>query len=200
MSRAQPVIYLDLDHTLIDTDRLGVALREASSRLFAISVAELNRTHEDFRVDIAGGLHYYPFFSQLARYGVDPKRAEEQLRESLRGQLFLYDDAADLLAYLASRQLDAHILTIGETQYQTFKTSLVPELQALRVICVQAPKAEYISKQGDVPALIVDDLRVHGLPPMCQGVMIDRTQVEPQSFQNDYVTINDLRIAKELCK
>jgi len=192
-------LYLDLDRTLFITDRVNELLDEACERLYGILPTKRRQDQPAYSTRV-GDQHFYRFFDQLEQYGVARDRAVRELRQAFAGLDFLYPDARKLLAYLSLHQWPTVVLSLGDQDFQTFKYSLVPELQRLPIICTEALKGEYFRGHTET-ALIVDDRKIAGLPETCQGVLIDRTEHKLMHRQTDgYLVISDLTRVEELLR
>lgn len=191
-------LYLDLDHTLFNTDQANLRFGQVVEALFGITPAQLAHNQTAFSVQVGGGQHFYRFFAQLASIGIAIDRAKQQMHQALMNEDFLYPDARYLLSYLEKHNVSAKVLSLGDPDFQSFKYSLVPELQQYPFICVQALKGEYFQAHASEPAMIVDDMHIAALPEGCRGVLIDRTQAIRLQQQDDYCSINSLTVVKDL--
>ncbi len=192
-------MYLDLDRTLFDTHAFMVAVQRASEEVFGEYEVKATALHENY-TDFRGRVdkqYYYQLFEHLAHYGIAKELAEERLRLVLKSVDFLYPDARDLLEFIHTQHLDAEILTFGEPLTQNFKYSFIPASHTLPLVSLLSSKGHYIKSQSKQASIIIDDKLITDLPGSCQGILLDRHQAEALVKNQDYWTINDLRIVKE---
>lgn len=193
----KPHIYVDLDRTLFDTDRAGLALKVAAQELYGLDAQQLAREESRFYVHV-GNQYFYRFFDHLAARDVEPAKAAGELLEVLKGQDFLYPDAHEFVAHLRLNGYNSSILSFGDPAYQGFKYRLAPALANLPFICVDTPKGEYVRKHGQADSVIIDDKHVGAVPDACRAIQLMRGHHQPVSRADGRYIINDLRLAKGL--
>lgn len=189
-------VFLDLDRTVIDTDRAKNRFNEVLEQAYDLDPQVLQDEREQYytRAD-TDSLPYYSLFVHLHdSYGLEPDRVAQELNERLTDESFMYDDVPPFLGALRTAGIQTSFLTHGEERYQLFKAGLHPDLKDYDVAVVQRPKAEYIRVQPRVPSCVIDDLRIPGLPEYCQGIQIDRDAAEPLHHDESYLVVNSLTV------
>lgn len=188
-------LYLDLDRTLLDTDKLVSHLFAACEKLYGLSQQTLRAEIPDFYFS-AGDLRHYDMFAQLSAHGINYESARQELAAELAGQDFAIPGLDDLLQFVADQNLDAHILSFGKTDYQMFKYHMLPQAKHLPITVIFEEKDKYLQQQSTEPTVLLDDKRTWPLPPWCVQLLLDpKAGDEPVQENSQMWTVNSLTSA-----
>ena len=177
MMNERPLLLVDLDRTLFDTDAFVAGLWHCMQELYALDAStELARISEFFRY--SGELYEYDFFSHLAdatNEELEDRAVIEAAVPYLAGR-FLYGDVTPELI----QRIDA-IVTFGNERFQQLKIAMCPELSVVPVHFVQEPKGGYLKRTFDRRFIMVDDKDLSGeIDAPSQFVLIDRADTYAQ--------------------
>ncbi|MBC7512055.1 hypothetical protein H7142_00125 [Candidatus Saccharibacteria bacterium] len=185
----RPLLLIDLDRTLFDTDKFIVAIWDFAEVYYGIS-ADKERARASNYYDHYGDMYDYKFFDHLqAVAGSGYSRSEfiAAAAAKLSGN-FLYDDATIEVIDL----IDA-IVTFGNRDYQTFKLLLCPQLASIERHFLLEPKGQYIRRIFAQPTLLVDDKHLDGeIHEPCVFVRIDRTSRIAKSNQGIITSLSQV--------
>lgn len=170
MANNKPLLLLDLDRTLLDTDRF--------TDLVARQVFTLTGTrHNPRHYHNGDGCNYEAFTAAME---TPPCLFEQAVRRAAKTSLLtlLYPDVWPLLSRpgrVADTSIDIAILTFGNTQYQKLKISSLPPLTPLPAHITQEPKRDYIARNFPNRAgWLVDDKPNQNLPDGWGEIHLDR--------------------------
>lgn len=192
----QPLLALDFDRTLFNTNKFSDAIWRVIEGEFSISADEAKKLSEDFYTHV-GKMYNYDFYSHLASLGIHQEVVNIVLHNRLDGEPFLYDDAAVVIDLGSAIQTE--ILTFGGIDYQQLKLSFCPELKGIPVTIVQEMKADYLSRHYiDRRVVLVDDKLL--IPPdfpklstNVEFVYLNRDATKTIVRHPEYIEINSLR-------
>ena len=192
----QPILFVDLDRTLIDTTRFAKACWQAIAAHFGIDFASAMAVVPDYYVKM-GNLQYYDFERHIEdTVHLPPKQVKETIRPYLREQHFAYDDANELASW--QRHYDVRILSFGGVPYQTYKLSFMPDVDGVSADITLQPKGEYITQHyPGRHGWLVDDKHNGDMPPGFQEIRLNRLASQPFTRQGSIVTINSLKYVEE---
>lgn len=187
----KPEIFVDLDRTLLDTNRF--------IRLLLGMVIEIPRIEDEVvRIEkefIAGegNLRRYRVWEHFADLGVsqDEVLALEKPMQAQGG--LLYSDAVPAMEYLARRYPVTKILTFGEWAFQAFKLRCLPELAGYEAEIVEEHKGRRLSLVNG-PSVLLDDKNISGLPDSTTLLHLDRSAPAVVRNSDRHVTIPNLEI------
>jgi hypothetical protein len=194
----KPLLLLDFDRTLFDTNVFRFTLWSALERLYGV-----DPEHE---IEAARGfysyndeLYDYNFFAHLSSLDLgDIEEVKSALHQALTGHRFLYQDAMSALNL--QDKYDIRILTYGNAAFQLFKISLCPELAAIPVETTLEHKGEYLKTHHEGEAIVlVDDKNLHGeLPGNARFIHLDRASERTIATLSGETTVNSLAYLKEV--
>lgn len=185
-------IYLDLDRTLLDTDKLVSHLFAACHKLYGLSPQTLRAEIPDFYFS-TGDLRHYDMFAHLAAHGIGYERARQELAAEIAGVDFAIPGLDGLLQFIANQQLDARILSFGKTDYQMFKYHMLPQVRHLPITVIFEDKDVYLEQQSTEPSVLLDDKRTWPLPTWCIQLLLDpKAGDEPVQENRQMWIINSL--------
>lgn len=168
----KPTLYIDFDHTLLDTEAFKHALARAVQPL-GISQKFFWKTYRAFRTN---NIFSIPAFvralaaDRAIRHGAT--HALEQITQS--GVRFLYPDALPFLRLLKKKGVCCVVFTYGNPRFQRMKIASIPGHRALfdRVLVTTNRKKDVPVLRTHAPAYIIDNrpdvvLRAarHGMTP-----------------------------------
>ncbi len=170
-----PVLLLDLDRTLFDTDRYTAALLGALAPQIGVSAEILiAEVPGQYVASSHGGGSYYDMIRHLQAYGAsfdDIKRCVAELPND-----YLFPDAASLLNALRASRREAQLLTHGEHKAQSLKLAVCQPLGHMAAHITLQPKGLYIAnKWPNSGGMIVDDKDIADIPEGWTGVRINRS-------------------------
>lgn len=129
MSHLLLTIYIDLDHTLLDTEKLKHAFVRAL-KPFGISKRQFFDVYGRLRT--RGSFAIGPFVELLALSPPIQKQALRALeKETGRTQRFLYKDAFPFLRYMQRKKARVALFTYGDPGFQRLKLRGLKKLTAL---------------------------------------------------------------------
>ena len=187
----KPLLLMDFDRTLFDTD----AFFDALWRLVADEYGGIDADHEKARkgsfLTYVGDLYDYAFHRHAAdvlgdRY--EEAALDALVKQRLSGK-FLFDDATPEVIGTIDR-----IVTFGNEPYQRLKLSLCPEIEGIRTHIVHVPKGGFIAELFDVPTILVDDKPIQSeINPPARFIWLDRSATADVGSDDGFVAISSLR-------
>lgn len=188
-------VYLDLDRTLLDTEKLVHHLFVACEKLYGLSQQMLRTEIPDFYFSV-GNLRHYDLFAQLEAHGIGYDQARHDLAQALAGIDVAMPGLTELLQFVAAHHLEAHVVSFGKTDYQMFKYHMLPPVHRLPITVIFEDKNVWLDKQSTTPSVLIDDKRTWPLPQWCTQLLLDsKAGYEPVQESNQLWTVNSLTSA-----
>ncbi len=194
---SQPILLVDFDRTLFDTDRFTTACWQAITKKYKVDgQAELANVASHY-TEISG-LKYYNFQSHIAAVlSVPPWKVTEAIRPALKTQNFVYDDAKLLFRW--QRKYPVRILTFGATWHQQYKLSFAPQFKDIPVDITLQPKGKFIAEKfKGSTGWLIDDKYNGGLPDGFTEIHLVRTAQTPIEKNDGKITVNSLKSVQEV--
>jgi len=195
MNVLRPTLLLDLDRTLLDTDRFYNAVWTFLEAKYQVDLpAELARAKSFFHYQ--GELYDYDFRTHLRSLGLDPEQIKKQFLDHYGEESFVFPDAQAALALQSDYTLE--ILTYGSNWYQLFKLAACAELAALKMTIILESKAVYLQHKYLVGrTILVDDKPLAGYsdvewPEHVEFIWLNRALDQPVLRSNKGVAIKSL--------
>jgi hypothetical protein len=185
----KPLVLLDLDRTLFDTDTFYHDFNE-----WILKGDSLN----NYITCVDGNdLYRYTDFEQiLLNTNFTPDIVYKTIKSKSKSKNYLFNDATKFLINMHEHKAnyDFAILSFGQERFQKIKIKLCPLLLAIDPIIKLAPKKITISNYfNNRTGLLIDDKKGQGLPRGWLEVHIDRTNYlkSPES-KNNCIEISSL--------
>jgi hypothetical protein len=194
---SKPLLFVDFDRTLIETDRLIAASWKAIEHLYKVDVTAVLATLEDHYVHV-GDLRYYNFDQHIESTLHQPADdVSAAIYPILQKENFVYDDAEEIFNW--QNKYEVRILTFGASWYQRFKLGLAPQFKDIPADIMLRPKGEFIAEHcRGRTGWLVDDKYNGGMPPGFTEIHLVRSSSFTKEMKGDIITINSLRSLKEL--
>jgi FMN phosphatase YigB (HAD superfamily) len=150
------IVYLDLDRTIYRTEKGGLIWEKIYELYPELDDKEAAESVEQYH-QYVGDMYYYDFTKHLQALGLDAEIVYQQLLETeLTDGRLEYPGASGLINSLGSKGVEVRVLTFGLDDYQRFKASLCPSLQAIPVITTLHEKAILLEDEAE-ECWLVDD-------------------------------------------
>lgn len=170
----KPVVLLDLDRMLFNTDRFGRDLSGVLQARFKVLADEYLRTYPSYYV-YSGELRYNDFFRHMRDLKLDPDTVEQAVLTDLSDNDYLYEDVPDFLHSTCVAGADVMVLTHGERRFQHLKFRLCRPLRHIMCQDVLTHKREFIARQfAGRHGLLLDDQPIGELTPGFRAVRVSR--------------------------
>ena len=196
-----PLFFIDYDRTLFKTDAFKKQMFGALARKMQTSEKELTDAAKAARTDAKlGGFDYRAF---IRDHGADVDEYEEELRNVLRSDDHLYDDATKFTHELIKRGLHPTILTYGEYHFQyekvlAFIEALGTDEYVVPIIVTNEPKGTYIARHYDKQqGILIDDKKDQRLPDGFEEVWLNRLD-DTKASEPHVHTVHDLGQALDI--
>jgi len=192
----KPVILLDFDRTLFDTDLFWIDFAECLAVVIGISPSQILKAYTDYVT--ATGITSYIFYEDyIKQHNINHKLVQETVNKMLKNKQYLFEDAIKLLnsSDNLQREYEVAVLTYGQELFQNLKISLCKELKSLTSYITLLPKAQFIDYYiSNRVGLLVDDKLGQNLPNGWVEVHIDRNsqKSEVTMINKDILEIYDL--------
>jgi hypothetical protein len=195
---AGPILFVDFDRTLFDTDRFVEVLWLVLSKAFGLASETLKSTQSDF-FEYVDQQYDYDFFAHLhALTGEPHDTIRSRVKGDLVGMNFLFDDSGELRSW-QGWGYDVRILTFGNEPYQRLKLDLAPDLKDVPIDIIQEPKRDFIARNyKGGRGWLIDDKIGQEIPKGFMEINIDRTALLPSRVQNGYGIVNNLKHVQDL--
>lgn len=189
-------VFVDLDRTIFDTPAFFEAAWDTVGRIRGIDTTVHRKRAANYYA-YNRDLYNYEFFRHLSAEGLEVD-AEALVAELRRPGRFIYADVMPtwpLLSGIATPK----ILTYGGADYQQLKIASCPELDAVEVVAVLEPKAEYFMREmPEKPVILLDDKDLAAeLPPHVRFIRVNRANDAPLQRGHGGVVINSFIHVKE---
>lgn len=149
-------IYIDLDHTLIDTDAYKDELAR-SLRPFGVTRAKFFADYKAVRMQ---GFAIGPLIKRLIRDEAKQKVARAALlRASRTAGLFLYPDVLPFLRAMRRKNVRLILYSWGDRAFQNLKLKSMPRLTSFfrRIMITEDPKKQLPLPVRQGTCLMIDD-------------------------------------------
>jgi hypothetical protein len=192
----KPVIFLDFDRTLFDTDLFWIDFAECLAVVIGISPAQILNAYTDY-VTTTNLTSYIFYEDYIKQHNINHKLVQESVDKMLKNKQYLFEDAIELLdgSNNLQRECEVAVLTYGQELFQNLKISLCKELKNLTSYITLLPKTEFIDYyMPNRFGLLVDDKLGQNLPNGWVEVHIDRNSHNSKArlFNKDIYEIYDL--------
>lgn len=170
----KPVVFLDLDKTIFNTDLFWLNAVGALNSIVAKEYIANNLANQ-YSGFYKDGSHYTDFSSLLRHNNVDIKSITNKIKEMNPNSDYLLTDALGLLKYLDKHEYMVQILTIGDIDYQKLKVSFCPYIQKYKLDIINYAKNKFINKNyKKTPGVLIDDKPNQRLMPNWYEIYINR--------------------------
>lgn len=173
----KPLLLLDLDRTLLNTDLFFEAMWRLAARVYGVDAGkEMERAHRYFTY--YDDSYDYRFFDHLqeavssTRQTASPEKFSVAARNEY-ANAFLYPDVTDDIV----RSID-EIVTFGGAEYQRLKLFVSPRLQNIPHRITLKHKSDLIAETyGRQPVILIDDKPIgNTMRPPARFIQIIRDQ------------------------
>ncbi len=188
-------VYVDLDRTLFQTDRMKEVMEEIGKLYPEINPEEMYTNQTQFYVWSDDTTYAHDFSAQLISEGLDPDLVYGQLEQSdLADGRFEYDGAGEFIELLREKASPI-ILTYGFDDYQRFKAALCPSLQGIEIITMLQSKALFLEEINE-PGWLVDDKAIGDELPSSTSFVQVSLDGDTSGISPDWPLLYSLRDAK----
>ena len=171
-----PLLVLDLDYTLFDTDRFVQDLAVLVAGEVGIAAGDYLLQIPDYYEHSGEHLAHYQFSRHLGALGLHEQFLERKITPALTGRDYTYTDVDVSVRAFLRDGYDVRILTYGEQRYQQLKLRCAGIAGQLAADIILESKGAYIARRfAGRAGAIVDDKQITDLPAGVQAVYIDRT-------------------------
>jgi hypothetical protein len=194
---ARPILFVDFDRTLIETDRLIAASWRAIEETFNIDATSVLATLENHYVHV-GDLRYYNFDKHIkAELHRSADEVAAAIYPTLKKESFAFGDSDEIFHW--QDKYEVRILTFGAEWYQRFKLGLVPQFKNLPIDIILMPKGQFIAEHfGGRGGWLVDDKYNSGMPEGFTEIHLVRSSSFTDETKDGIITINSLKALKEI--
>ena len=213
----QPVVILDIDYTIFDTDsfRTAVYKRLATKLRFIDFAPFLDLTKQiETKTKLQVGYFDPKVFLQLLRKETETELSQQDLEDIFFDENLyrasLYEEVADLFQKFVDQNIQLVIFSIGEVKFQTMKLTGIKELLHEEHIHIFVDKLldlkDVLQKYQDKQVYLVDDLsnvlqEAKSADPSVKTILIDRNnRFLEQDFRPDFVIENLTKIVTIVTK
>jgi hypothetical protein len=172
----KPVILLDFDRTLFDTDSFwadfSICLAEASG----LKSSVIFKDYENYVSD-KDKLRFIDYDNLILRHSINHKFVLELMKKRMSNKHYLFADVLPTLKLLElnDKQIEVAILTFGQYKFQKMKISLCKELKNTTTYVTLLPKNEFIQYYlSGRTGYLVDDKAGQNLPAGWVEVHLNR--------------------------
>lgn len=195
----KPILFVDFDRTLFDTNAFTTQLWQSVGRRYGVDI-EQAKVESKVYFTYHGNLYDYDFFGHM-RYitGLSDAAIEAVVREDLAHHQFLYDDSDEVFAWQRAGY-DVRILTYGNESYQRLKLGFAPNIvEKLPVVIIRERKADYLaSAHAEQLGWLIDDKPDQQLPTGFAEINLNRTAELPVARGSGYVIVNSLTHVRDI--
>ena len=213
----QPVVILDIDYTIFDTDsfRTAVYKRLATKLRFIDFAPFLDLTKQiETKTKLQVGYFDPKVFLQLLRKETETELSQQDLEDIFFDENLyrasLYEEVADLFQKFVDQNIQLVIFSTGEEKFQTMKLTGIKELLHEEHIHIFVDKLldlkDVLQKYQDKQVYLVDDLsnvlqEAKSADPSVKTILIDRNnRFLEQDFRPDFVIENLTKIVTIVTK
>lgn len=194
----RPVVYLDLDRTLFQTDRIGEVWVYLAQQYPGIIDPKYERQRAELFYEWCNDLYCYDMSSQLRQIGLIPEDIyHEVIASPLADGRLEYTDCSSLVNFLKTVS-DLAILTYGRDDYQRFKAALCPSLAGIPIETTLETKAEVLKRTAvhGIEVWLVDDKPIGSeLPASIRFIQVN---LEARSGDNGKAADNSRPVCSTL--
>jgi hypothetical protein len=192
---SRPIIFVDFDRTLFQTDALFPLLWDTVGELYPQADIQTAKNEVGKWYEIIEGDYKHYLFPQhlLHVTGANFDQAEPLLLERLSKHDFTYPDVG-VINHWPAKGYDVRILTFGGEPFQKFKLKLTPQFIEPRDIILE-PKGTFLAHHyPDAAGFMVDDKRNPGMPATIKEVWLNR---QGKTAEDAIITISSLEQLEE---
>jgi hypothetical protein len=172
----KPLLLIDLDRTIFDTNSFFEFVIEAFTSEFAVSKQEVDKHLHLLAVGATNHLRHTDFAQLLTELHINSERFYAYIAQATSPNQFILADAVPFLEW-AHRQdeFELGILSFGQPEIQTLKIEISPLVSSLHRMIIMTRKNDYIVDAfADRQGILVDDKPDQNLPVGWVEIHIDR--------------------------
>ena len=172
----RPLLLLDLDYTLFNTDRFVQDLAQLVAPAAGIAAPVYRQQIPDYYEHNGMHLAHYRFSQHLGALGLNKGFLEEKITPVMTGRDYTYPDVDASVRAFIRDGYDVRVLTYGEQSYQQLKLRCAGIAGQLAADIILEGKGLYIGRRFPGRAgAIIDDKQITDLPAGVRAIYIDRT-------------------------
>lgn len=159
----KPLLLLDFDRTLFDTDSFWQDFAKCLSEVSGLSSQEIFNQYQGYAHAYKKSdnvLRYVGYDNFIDKYQINHQEIIDLVNKNIRGDRYIYADANELLLTLLnnSSKLDFAILSYGQERFQSLKISSCDSLKGVISYITHIPKADFIRHYlADRQGYLIDD-------------------------------------------
>lgn len=195
---SRKVLLLDLDRTLLDTNKFLQAFWQAMAHAYGVDAEhEMAMVPEWYHA--IGEYRYYDLKMHLEQgLGKNAEEVVETLRPQLQGQDFLYPDVQEMAKWQEHKEYEIRVVTFGPQWVQLLKLQFTPSLAHLPSDIMLESKSAYIARNfADATGFLVDDKRNSHMPNNIKQLWLVRDKSVQDMLDKETVIIHSLTQVEE---
>lgn len=200
----KPVILLDFDRTLFDTDAFWQDFAGCLAEVTGLRQSAIANNYEDYcRGQGNDKLRYVDLDGFISEYGISFENIVSQVDKDFNLQDYLFADAAIAYGLFESHQdnFDFAVLSFGQEKFQNLKISRCNLPKDIPVYITQQAKTDFINYYlSDRHGALIDDKLGQDLPRKWTEVHINRSNklTGPAKIGKNLYQISNLAQVPEL--